>query len=276
MSRIDDYVRPSSVADATEVKRELGSKACYLAGGTDALVITPPQATTAIDIMALDLKGVHRSNGAVVIGATTILRDVERHPDIVGVAGGALVEAIRETGPWLIRNAATLAGNICNASPSADSAPILLALDAELILSTGKAVPLFEFFQGPRRTALQDELVTEIRIYPRERDGRFHKLSRSKSDIAQVNIAVTARVESNVLHDVRVALGSVAPTPIRARNSEQLLEGQIVSDDLLKQLADTVRAEISPIDDWRATGAYRRHTAGVLATRLVSSLVAST
>jgi len=277
---IQEYVRPSSVDEAIELKSRLGNKAFFLAGGTDALVFPPPDATTAIDIMRLGLDGVGRENGTVIVGATTILRDLERHLDVTGVAGGALIEAIRETGPWLIRNAGTLVGNICNASPSADSAPMLLALDAEVRLWGGRSIQLDDFFTGPHRTVLGDELVTELRIYPRDRQGYFHKLSRSKSDIAQVNIAITARLEDGALRDVRIALGSVAPTPIRARKSEALLEGKNIGAGgefdtlLLDELAATIRAEISPINDWRATAAYRRHSAGVMAVRGVKALVA--
>lgn len=272
-NRIREYVRPASVEEAVAVKAALGTSAFYLAGGTDAVLSRPPGATTAIDIMRLGMDGVETSDGKIVVGATTILRDVERHPAVAAVAGGALSEAIRDTGPWLIRNAATLAGNVGNASPSADSVPMLLALDTEIVLSDGRVLPLDRVFAGPHRTILDNALMVELRIDPRGRRGRFHKLSRSKSDIAQVNLAVAARAEDGRLHDVRIALGSVAPTPLRARKAEDLLEGQAVSEALLEELATSVRSEITPIDDWRATAAYRRHAAGVMAVRAIQSLI---
>jgi probable selenate reductase FAD-binding subunit len=273
VSRIQEYVRAGSIEEALALKAQLGEKAFFLAGGTDVLVFTPPDATTAIDITRLGLDGVRRENGAVLIGATAILRDVERHPEITTIADGALVEAIRETGPWLIRNAGTLAGNLCNASPSADSVPMLLALDATVTLSDGRTIPLDQFLIGPHKTILGNELATQIRIEPRSRRGHFHKLSRSKSDIAQVNLAVTARLEDNRLFDVRIALGSVGPTAVRARQSEGLLEGEAVAPALLDRLTALVRTEISPIDDWRATAEYRRHAAGVMVARAVRSLL---
>lgn len=266
-------MQPASVEEAVEIKARLGNEGFFLAGGTDALVFTPPAATTAVDIMRLGLDHVREDGGKLVIGATALLRDVERRPEVNEVADGALTEAIQETGPWLIRNAATLAGNLCNASPSADSAPMLLALDAEVVLSDGRTLPLDQFFIGPHRTILNGEMVTEVRLDPRGRRGRFHKHSRSKSDVAQVNLAVTARVEGNSLHDVRIALGSVAPTPMRAQRSERLLEGQAISEELLEELQKTVRSEIRPIDDWRASAAYRSHAAGVMAARAVESLL---
>jgi carbon-monoxide dehydrogenase medium subunit len=273
VSRIEKYLRASTIEEAIEMKIAAGTGGFYLAGGTDALVNTPAHRTTAIDIMRVGLDHVSRNNGSVNIGATALLCDIERHQEVRAIAGGALVEAIRETGPWLIRNAATLVGNLCNASPSADSAPMLLALDASLALSDGRVVPLDTFFASPHRTILTNELVTDIRLEPRGRTGVFHKLSRSKSDIAQVNLAVTARPEGSVLRDVRIALGSVAPTPIRARQSEQLLEGKPIWEDLWGQLAESVMSEVSPIDDWRATSTYRRHAAGVMVVRAVRRLV---
>lgn len=276
MSRLQEYVRPGSMEEAVERKKDSGGTAFYLAGGTDALVLIPEHARTAIDIMAIDMGGVRSENGAITIGANTILRDIERHPAIQQVADGALVEAIRETGPWLIRNAATLTGNLCNASPSADSAPILLALDAELSLSDGRVIKLDDFFVGPHRTVLEDEMVTDIRIHPRGRRGLFHKHSRSKSDIAQVNLAITARVEEQTLSDVRIAFGSVGPRPMRAKQSEALLEGTTMNSDLLELVVASARSEISPIDDWRATAQYRRHAAGVMLQRAVRGMVAGT
>jgi CO/xanthine dehydrogenase FAD-binding subunit len=150
---------------------------------------------------------------------------------------------------------------------------MLLALDAALTLADGRSIPIDEFFTGPHRTMLGDELVTHIWLQGRGRAGHFHKLSRSKSDIAQVNLAVTARVEGDIMRDVRIALGSVGPTPLRARDSERLLEGNAVTTDLLERLKTKVRSEISPIDDWRATAAYRRHAAGVMVVRAVQALL---
>ena len=219
-----------------------------------------------------ELRWVRSEDGWIEIGATARLRDVERHPDVIATASGGLIEAIRETGPWLIRNQATLAGNICNASPSADSAPMLLALDAEVRLADGSSLPLDRFFAGPHRTVLKGRLVTSVRVQPRKRRGYFHKLSRSKSDVAQVNLAVTARVEAGVFRDVRIALGSVAPTPMRAVKTEALLEGRRPEGDLAAEASRLVREEISPIDDWRATAAYRTHAAGVLVQRAILAL----
>jgi len=274
VTRLREYLRPNTVDQALAAKQERGTTARYLAGGTDLVVFKPADVTCAIDITRLDLAGVHTENGALVIGATTLLRDIERHPAVAGITAGALLEALRETGPWLIRNQATLAGNLCNASPAADSAPMLLALDAELVLSDGRVIALDRFFVGPHRTILRDELVLELRLHPRDRAGSYHKQARSKSDIALVDVAVTARRENGRFTEVRVALACVAPTPIRARETEALLEGRAVDEELLSAVERSVRQEIRPIDDWRTTAAYRSHAAGVLTRRAVAALAA--
>jgi carbon-monoxide dehydrogenase medium subunit len=253
-------------------KTERGDTARYLAGGTDVLVIKPDQVTSVIDVMHLGLDAVEQDNGAITIGSTALLRDIERHAAVTAVADGVLAEAIRETAPWLIRNQATLIGNLCNASPSADSAPMLLALDAEVRLANGRVVPLDEFFVAPHRTVLTNELVVDIRIFPREREARYTKLARSHSDIALVDVAVTARREGSRLQDVRIALGSVAPTPVRARESERLLEDQHVTEGLLNEVMSLVRTEVRPINDWRTSAQYRRHAAGMLVRRAVDGL----
>lgn len=273
MSRITEYLRPGSVEEALGARQDRGSRAFFLAGGTDVLVFTPEGATTAIDIMHLGLDSIRQAGGHIEIGATAVLRDIERHTLLQDVAGGAFREAVRETGPWLIRNAATLTGNVCNASPSADSAPMLLALDASALLSDGQAIPLDQFFAGPHRTVLSGRLVTAIRIEPRGRSGHFQKLSRSKSDIAQVSLAVTARIEGDLLRDVRIAFGSVAPTPVRARKAESLLEGRSPSPHQIEQAVTAARTEITPIDDWRTSASYRRHAAGVILARGLAQFV---
>jgi len=272
VSPIRRYLRATDVDNALAAKSEFGGAAFYLAGGTDALVFTPASSTVAIDIMHLGLDSITSREGVIEIGATARLRDIERHPAILDVATGALVESLRETGPWLIRNQATLAGNICNASPSADSVPMLLALDAEVVLSDDSTIPLDRFFVGPHQNVLSNQMVASIRIHPRGRAGYFRKLSRSKSDIAQVNLAVTLTVENGLARDVRIALGSVSATPLRATRAEALVEGQSLTPDLRAKAAQTVRAEIRPIADWRATADYRRHAAGVMVQRALANL----
>lgn len=269
MKALREYVRPTSAEEAVAIKQEHGDKAAYLGGGSDLLVERPDRVEVAIDTRHSGIGYVREEGDAYAIGGAALLRDVER--EVGHIARGMLGAAVRDTAPWLIRNAATLAGNVANASPAADSVPALLALDAQLVLldNSEERVLVGEVFQGPHRTVLGDRLIREIRI-PKDaarRQGVFVKLARSKSDIAQVNVAVTLARDGNVVRDVRIALGAVAPVPMRAGRSETLLKGQPLTQKLLEEVERTIRKEVRPISDWRASADYRRRMSGVLVRR---------
>lgn len=276
MKDLKEYARPSTPEEAVQLKREHGSRAVYLAGGSDLLVHRPPGVEVAIDIRHCGLGYAREEGAGFVIGGGALLRDAERVTAVV--ADGMLSEALRRTAPWLIRNVATVAGNVANASPAADSVPALLALDAELVLLDGaeERVSIEDVFEAPHVTRLGNRLITEIRV-SREASGRrgvFTKLARSASDIALVNLAVTARIEGQEARDVRIALGAVAPVPMRAREAERRLEGQNVTPDTLQSLERAVEEEVRPITDWRATADYRRRMSGLLVRRAVERLAA--
>jgi len=189
VNNLREYCRPSSVDEAVRLKREMGERAVYLAGGSDLLVHRPAQVERAIDIRHAGIGYAERAGDWFVIGGGALLRDAEEA--MKSVCGGMLRRALRETAPWLIRNAATVAGNIANASPAADAVPALMALDAQLRLVGHESdeVPLESILQAPHRTSLGDRLIREIRIpvQSADRQGFFIKLARSKSDIALVN-----------------------------------------------------------------------------------------
>lgn len=269
MRDLREYFRPRSAEEAVEIKNRYGARAVYLGGGSDLLVEKRRGVEAAIDIRRCGIEYVDRVNGTWLIGGGALLRDVER--ELAEVGHGMLRDAVRHTAPWLIRNAATLAGNIANASPAADSVPALLALDAELALlgDAAETVPLAGVIEGPHRTKLGDRLIQEIRISQEAamRRGIFVKLDRSASDIALVNLAVALRHDGEVVRDVRIALGAVAPTPMRALRAESLVEGQRPTPELLHDVEQIVQQEVQPITDWRATEEYRRRMSGVLVRR---------
>lgn len=252
-----------------------GTRARYLAGGSDLLVHKPASVEVAVDIRHAGIGAVREEDGGFVLGGAALLRDVDRVAG--GAAGGMFGLAVRNTAPWLIRNAATLAGNVANASPAADGIPALLALDAELVLlgETETRVPLDGIFEGPHRTTLGDRLILEMRIPASacRRAGAFIKLARSKSDIAQVNLAVSFRPDGEMLRDVRIALGAVAPVPMRASEAERMLEGRFPDPETLQEAGRCVEEEVRPISDWRASEAYRRRMSGVLVRRAIESAV---
>jgi carbon-monoxide dehydrogenase medium subunit len=269
-----EYFRPSSPEEAVQLKREYGPAAVYMGGSTDLLVHRPDGVEAAIDIRHAGIDEVGETDGEVVIGGGALLRDAERA--VEGVAGGMLRQAVRETAPWLIRNAATLAGNIANASPAADSVPALMVLGARLVLlgQEQEEASIEDILSGPHRTLLGDRLIREIRV-PRSMGVRaaFHKLARSASDIALVNAAVALRIDNGVARDVRIALGAVAPTAIRAANAEASLEGKTVDETLLSGVERVVSEEVRPISDWRASDSYRRRMSGVIVRRLLSQVL---
>jgi carbon-monoxide dehydrogenase medium subunit len=277
MKDLREYFRPRTAEGAVEIKREFGTRAVYLGGGSDLLVHRPRQVEAVIDIRHCGIEYVREEEDAYVIGGGALLRDAERL--VKPVADGMLTEALRHTAPWLIRNAATVAGNIANASPAADSVPALFALDAELILMNADAerVAVEDVFEGPHRTNLGDRLIREIRLpkHATRRRSTFTKLARSASDIALVNVAVSLELDGGLVREARIALGAVAPTPIRARRAENLLQGRTVTPELRREVEELVREEVRPITDWRASEGYRRRMSGVLVRRALEQLAMS-
>lgn len=269
MRDLKEYFRPRTADDAVDIKRQYGGRAVYLAGASDLLVHRPAGVEAAIDIRHAGISYVRSESDHYAIGGAALLRDVER--EVGSLAGGMFGIAMSETAPWLIRNSATLAGNLANASPAADGMPALLALDAQLVLLDGtqEIVLVQDILVGPHRTSLGDRLIQEIRL-PRDaadRRGGFIKLARSKSDIALVNIAVSYLPDGDVMREVRVAFGAVAPTAMRARGAETALEGKQTDKDVLDAAAEAVMKDVLPISDFRASESYRRKMCGVLLRR---------
>ena len=276
------YLEPASVDEALTLLAAHGPQDRLLAGGTDLMVLLRRHKiapTCLIDVGRLPgLNTLATASGEIVIGAGVCHRQIEASPLFRG-ALQALPEACATVGSVQIRNVATVAGNLCNASPAADTPPVLLTFGARVRLASAAGVrelPLEEFFLGYRSTALQaGELLTEIRLpAPPPRTGsRFEKLGRRRAmeiSIACVAATVTLAADDR-LSSVRIGLGSVAPTSLRARQAEALLQGQRLSDELLAAAGRAAAAECAPIDDLRATGEYRRLVVATLVERAVAS-----
>jgi CO/xanthine dehydrogenase FAD-binding subunit len=258
---------PESLADAYALLSS-GDDWRPIAGGTDLMVqITgelgpPPE--RVIDIWRLpELRGISLEEGALTIGALTTYTEM-RNSEVCAAHVPALVAAAATIGAAQIQNRGTLGGNIANASPAGDTLPVLLALDAEIVLgsSTGeRTIGSREFWPAYRQTARRpDELVLRVRIpLPRGRQVSFRKIgTRRAQAISKVVMALAWREDAGVWRDVRVALGSVAATPIRARETERVLEGAAPRKETADHAADTIANEIHPIDDVRSTAEYRR------------------
>jgi len=250
-----------------------------LAGGTVALVEiragkSDPRALLSLDRLS-DLRGIGREGPALVLGARTTVTDLLESPLVAGLAP-ALADAAGRFAGLMVRNAATVGGNIAAGSPAADLVPPLLTLDAQVELARQGAtrqVPLSEYFTGYKRTLRQPgEIITRV-ILPDPRPGdfnAFYKLARRRGDaITVVGVAVTVRHEGEVCSHARIALGSVGPMPLRARRAEALLEGRPLDAAAIEAAAAAAEAESTPIDDVRASGAYRRRMVRVLVRRLL-------
>lgn len=251
-----------------------------LAGGTDLMVqLTgeigePPE--RVLDIWALDeLRGIRLDADALVIGALTTYTEIRRSP-IVAEVFPALADAAATIGAAQIQNRGTLGGNVVNASPAGDTLPLLLATDAEFILGSARgerSVPAGEFWPAYRTTARRDdELLLRIRIpLGAGRELRFRKIgTRRAQAISKVVMALAWRADADAAwHDVRLALGSVAATTIRAPATEAALEGARPTRETAAAASDALTAEIAPIDDVRSTADYRRAVAARVLHRLI-------
>lgn len=242
----------------------------FMAGGTDLLVRIKQGAVRPL--LVIDLKGIPELEGfslsenRLSIGALTKIRSLETSPEVVKNAP-LLAEAASKLGSVQVRNKATLGGNLCNAAPSAETAPALLALDAqaEIYGREGvRIVDLREFFSGPGLTVLKEgEILTSLKIplNAQNRQGAvYYKLATRKAmDIAFVGVAVLLEIDKDDrIGKARIALGAVAPTPIRAFEAEKTLRGKILDDETTREAAELAAKSCSPISDLRASAAYRR------------------
>lgn len=272
-----DYHRPQALKEAFRLMEKYKGRACYIAGGTDILVRLKKGAMEPDALISLrginELKGYERNRG-VSFGSMTLICELEKDP-FFSSAFPALSQAAAVVASPQIRNVATIGGNLGNAAPSADCAPPLLTLEAELTLEGpgGKrVVPLEQFFQGPGRTCRDPlEIITRITIPPlSEKTGMaFLKTGRVNQDIALTNAAALLVMENGVCRKCRLAVGAVAPVPLRLKETESLLEGQTIDEGLLACVGEKVEQEIRPITDVRTSEEYRRVVTGVIVGRAI-------
>ncbi|MFQ5985548.1 MAG: FAD binding domain-containing protein [Alphaproteobacteria bacterium] len=275
-----DLVQPRSLEEALEALAAENGRAVPLAGGTNLLVDLRARRTSAdrvVSLAALDeLRGIGRKDGRIALGARTTLSELLRHR-LMAEEAPALVAATRVFGGAMVRNVATVAGNVCYGSPAADLVPPLLTLDAEVVLASRegtRAVPLDEFTTGVRQTVRRaDELLTEIRwpALPPRSANLFYKLGLRKGDaIAVAGAAVALTAEAGTCSRARIALAAVAPVVKRAHDAEAILTGKTLTPAVIDEAARQAKAECSPIDDVRASAEYRRHVIEVLIRRLLA------
>lgn len=269
-----DYLRPKSLKEALQQKKTIAG-AKFISGGTDLLVqiknreLQPP---ALISLRSIPELATIEINGGARIGALATISDIIQHNEL-GLNYPVLVEAARRLGSVQIRNVATVGGNLCNCSPSADMALPLLVLEAKVRLRTAKArreIQISEFFKGPGESCLSsDEILTDILLDPPHQKAKatFLKKGRVKMDLAIASLAVLLEMEGGRCRKARIAAGSVAPVPLRLYKVEALLEGAALSKDLVSKAQQLAREIVSPITDVRAIEEYRRQIVGVYVKR---------
>ena len=270
-----NYYSPSSLSEAFRLMKTSEGKAKLMAGGTDLLVKMKKRAVSpevVIDLNNMtELSYIEVRDGQLHIGGLTTLADIGESP-LVKEKASALAEAISVLAAPQIRNRATIAGNLCNASPAADTACPLLALDSSVKLQCPdgeRTVPLAQFFLGPEQTVIKsDELMVEVIIPLQEGSSTFIKLGRRKAfTLSVASASAFARVDKGKFEEVRVALGAVAPTPLRVDKVEDALRGREANEENIEKAAQRVKEQCCPITDVRASAEYRTEMSYVLTKR---------
>ncbi|MAG63236.1 MAG: xanthine dehydrogenase family protein subunit M [Planctomycetota bacterium] len=275
------YLRPTCIEEALQLASQHPG-ARFVAGGTDLMVqsqrgrVSPE---TLVSLRRVDELGqISWADGQLRIGAAVPLASVAQHEQVLR-GFHALGQSIAVVGSPQIRNVASLGGNLCNASPGADTAPALLAHGAQVEL-VGPAGPrtldLTDFFLGPGSTALQEgEILTAVLL--QEAPGSssaFLRKGRVRMDLAIASAAVQLDVEDDVCRLARIAVGAVAPTPLRLLAAEACLTGQRLDGDAVNQAASAVADAIAPISDLRASREYRLQLTPVLVRRALNACLA--
>ena len=273
-----EYFAPESLEEAHGLLSEKGEGAFLLAGGTDLLVkmnhgALKPKAVIALKhIPGLDKISFDSEKG-LSIGATVLLADVASHADVLehypAVAAAAL-----ETANVQVRNMGTVAGNLCNAAPSADNAPSLLALNAEAVLLSPKGerrLPLDRFFKGPGKVDLTPgEIMTAILVpppVPGSGVSSRHISARGKVDISAVCVGAMVIMDKETCRDARIFLGAVGPIPLQAKKTEAFIREKALTEEIMKAAGFLASDESIPITDVRSSADYRKKMVAILTTR---------
>jgi carbon-monoxide dehydrogenase medium subunit len=275
-----DYYEPRRLNEACSLLYKFNGQAKVLAGGTDLLVELKNGAIDVVGVINIKkIKGLDKITfkgdeglriGALVTWSQLLeSKSLNNHFPL-------MMKAAETMASIQIRNVATLAGNICHASPAANGAIPLLLYEAECLIEGGRgkrSVPIEQIFEGPQKNSLKkDEILTEIFIPlpPSQIRGNYFKFSlRGAMDLALVAVGALVKIEKGIFREVRIALGAVAPTPFRARNSEHFLEGKTVVDRVIREAAEVVANECDPITDIRGSKEYRIELVKELTYRVI-------
>ncbi len=284
-----ELLSSASVEEACSHLFRYGGDARILAGGTDLLVVM--KLKRMIPRFLINIKGIpdldhirYDDQDGLRIGALTTIQSI-KDSSVISKKFSVLNQTAGCLGTTQIRNIGTLGGNLSNASPAAEFAPILLTLGA-VVKCVGRSgerlIPLEEFFLSPGKSSLQrDEVLTEVQVpnLPLHAEGIYLKHSLRRMDVSIVGASALVVFEGDVCRDVRIALGSVAPTPFRARKAEETIRGQRLTGDkveseLLEEVARVATGESVPIDDIREYAVYRKKIVGMLVKQGLKQVIA--
>lgn len=269
-----EYHEPTTPTEALSLLAEYGDDARPMAGGTDLLVQIKMERRQPKHVVSLnkvpELKRLETGDSdGLQIGSAVSIRTLYKSL-VSSLQYSALTEACNWFSTVQIMYMATLGGNLCNASPAADSAPALLVFDAQVEIASARAtrtIPLTDLILAPGKTVLQpDELLTKVilPIPPVPTGSAFIKVARVVADISKVCAAVRITSDGDFVKECHIALGSVAPTPLRARKAEAALQGQAFSVELAEHAGAIAASEVAPITDVRSTRDYRQQVAAVI------------
>ena len=275
-----EFYQPATLQEASRLLKDNGPGGRFLAGGTDLVIAMKEKGLLPkylVDLKRLPgLSGIREnSDGGIGLGALTTLYEIETSA-LIKSKYPFLAQSAAEVGSIQIRNRATIGGNMANATPSADTAPALIALNATAKIASAngeRTINLEDFFKGPGQNAMNaDEILTEVTIPKTAANlvGEYIKFSpREMMDLAYVGVAVAYNLgaKDKKCDGVRIVLGAVAPTPIRAKRAEAALEGQVLTEALAEKAGQLAAEEAKPISDVRSSADYRRAMVGAMTKR---------
>lgn len=271
------YFAPTEVGQAVKLLAEHGEKMAILAGGTDLVrqlnyYEIKPAALLYLGGLGLDY--IKEEGGHLLIGAGTTIAHL-LGSELITQKFSLLAQAARLHGSPAIRTAATIGGNLGTASPAGDLIPPLMVMDAEVVLASAqgqRVVPIAEFFTGPGQTVRQpNELIVELRVPLKGGAIAYEKLGLRKAQTCSTaSVALRLQMDGGVCQEARIVMGSMAPTPLRCKQAEALLQGQKIDAALVEKCAAAAVGETSPIDDQRATAWYRQKAGKALVARALA------
>ena len=281
MFDIKEIKEPKSLDEALKVL-DSNTKLKIISGGTDVLIKLHHGKFNDVELLSIknldtlrDIKILE--DNTISIGANVTFSDIFRS-EVINNNVPILSEAAVSMGGPQIRNMATIGGNICNGAVSADSAPALFSLNAELkikSLNNERIVKITEFYDGPGKVKIErNEILTEILIKEEDyknKKGKYIKFANRKAlDISMLGVALLYEIEDNIFKDLRVSLGVAAPTPIRCRTAENFAIGNNITNEVINKIAELAKVDSNPRNSWRGSREYRLHLISTLIKRILS------